>query len=106
MRFQKIVDLFDTTSYEKDLLRFVTKKWIEVYDQSEKTHKVNKEIRTKTSMLRADLCNFSDAYIVVKGVITVTEPENETKALHLKIMRHLSTAFQKWIAYKLTMQKI
>ena len=106
MRFQKIVDLFDTTSDDKDLLRFVTKKWIEVYDQSEKYHNVNKEIRTKTSMLRSDLCNFSDVYIVVKGVITVTEPENETKALHLKIMHHLSTAFQKWIAYKLTMQKI
>ena len=54
-------------------------------------------------MLRSDLCNFSDAYKFMKGVITVTEPENETKALHLKIMHHLSTAFQKWMAYKLTM---
>ena len=27
-------------------------------------------------MLRADLCDFSDAYLVVKGVITVTEPDN------------------------------
>ena len=27
-------------------------------------------------MLRSDLCNFSDAYIVVKGTITVTNPDN------------------------------
>ena len=30
-------------------------------------------------MLRADLCDFSDAYIVVKGDIAVTEPDNEKK---------------------------
>ena len=48
-------------------------------------------------MLRSDLCDFSDAYIVMKGDITVTEPDNATniKELHLKIMHHLSTAFQK-----------
>ena len=57
-------------------MRFVTKKWIEVYDQSEKNDNVNKEIRTKTPMLRSDLCDFSDAYIFVKGDITVTNPNN------------------------------
>ena len=30
----KMVNLLDTTSDDKDLPRFVTKKWIEVYDQS------------------------------------------------------------------------
>ena len=30
-------------------------------------------------MLRSDLCNFSDAYIVVKGAIIVTEPDNAKK---------------------------
>ena len=63
--------MLDTTSDDKDLPRFVTKKWIEVYDQSEGNYNVNKEIRIKTSMLRSDLCDFSDAYIVVKGVIAV-----------------------------------
>ena len=46
-----------------------TKEWIEVYDQSEKNYNPNKEIRIKASMLRSDLCDFSDAYIV-KGTIT------------------------------------
>ena len=72
MEFQKIINLLDITSDYKDLPRYVTKKWIEVYDQSEKNYNVNKEIRFKTSMLRSDLCDFSDAYIVVKGNITVS----------------------------------
>ena len=76
MEFQKIVNLFDTTFDDKDLPRFVTKKWIKVYDQSEKNYNPNKEIRIKTSMLRSDLCDYSDAYIVVKGTITVTDPDN------------------------------
>ena len=53
--------------------RLLQKKWIEVYDQSEGNYNVNKEIRIKTSMLRSDLCDFSDAYIVVKGNIFVTK---------------------------------
>ena len=79
MEFQKIINLLDITSDYKDLPRYVTKKWIEVYDQSEKNYNVNKEIRFKTSMLRSDLCDFSDAYIVVKGNITVTSPDNARK---------------------------
>ena len=51
MEFQKIVNFVDTTFDDQDLLRFVTKKWIEVYDQSEGNYSVNKEIRIKTSML-------------------------------------------------------
>ena len=55
---------------------FVTKKWIEVYDQSEKHCSPNREIRIKTSMLRSDLCDYSNVYIIVKGDIAVTNPNN------------------------------
>ena len=108
MEFEKFLNLLDTTSDDKDLPRFVTKKWIEVYDQSEGNYNVNKEIRIKTSMLRSDLCDYSDAYIVVKGTITVTDSDNakRNKVLHLKTMHHLSVAFQELMVYKLTMQKI
>ena len=78
MEFQKIVNFLDTTSDDKDLPRFVTKKWIEVYDQSEKNYSANKEIRIKTSMLRSDLCDFSDTYIVLKGTITL-EGDSDAK---------------------------
>ena len=87
------MQMSDTTFHDS---RFVTKIWINVYDQSEKNHNVNKEIRIKTPMLRSDLCDFSDAYIVMKGVIVVTNlmMQKETKRLHLKTKHDLSTAFQ------------
>ena len=37
---------------------------------------LTKKIRVKTPMLRSDLCDFSDVYIVVKGNITVTNSNN------------------------------
>ena len=48
MKFQKITSFLDTTSDDKGLPRFVTKKWIEFYNQSEKNYNPNKEIRIKT----------------------------------------------------------
>ena len=52
------------------------KKWIEVQSQSGNTYNQSKKIRFKTSMLRSDLCDYSDAYVWVKGKITVTNPNN------------------------------
>ena len=51
MEFQKIVNLLDTTSDDKDLARFVTKKWIEVFDQSEKKYNLGNVIISKTAFL-------------------------------------------------------
>ena len=51
MEFQKIINFLDIISDYKDLPKLVAKKWIEVYDQSEKNYNPNKEIRVKTSML-------------------------------------------------------
>ena len=73
MEFQKITNFLDINSDNKDLPKFFTKKWIEVYDQSEKNYNPNKKNRIKTSMLRSDVCDFNDAYIVVKGNITVNK---------------------------------
>ena len=73
MEYQKITNLLDTKS--DNVPRFITKKWIEVHDQSgsaEDRCKPSKQIRFQTSMLRSDLCDFSDAYIVVKGRVTAS----------------------------------
>ena len=77
-----------TSDYNKDLPRFFTKKWIEVYDQSQGNQDINKDIRIKTSMLRSDLCDFSDAYTVVKRninvvkkIFTAAEVPNNTEAI-------------------------
>ena len=76
MEFQKITIFLNTASDHNDLPWLVTKKCVEVYDQSGGNYNVNKEIRIKTSMLRSDSCDYSDAYIVVKGTITVVRPNN------------------------------
>ena len=76
MEYQKITNLLDTTF--DNLPRFFTKKWVEVHDQSgsaEDRYKPSKQ-RFKKSMLRSDLCHFSDACIVVKRTITVTNADN------------------------------
>ena len=47
-------------------LKFVTRKWIEVNDLSGGQYSVNKNMRFKTPVIWSDLCDYSDAYIVVK----------------------------------------
>ena len=77
MEYQKITNLLGNTSDK--VPKFIIKKWIEVCDQSGETYNTNKQIRFKTSMLRSDLCDYSDAYIVVKGDITVEGANNRDK---------------------------
>ena len=76
MEFQRITNFLDTTTDNKDSPRFFTKKQIEVYDQSQGNYDINKEIRIKTSVLRSELYDFSDTSIVVKGIITVINPND------------------------------
>ena len=63
MKYQKITNLLGRTPDE--VSRFITKKWIEIHDQSdnaEDRYKPSKQVRFKTSMPRLDNCDFSDAY--------------------------------------------
>ena len=73
--------------------RFITKKWGEVYDQSGGAYNNNKQIRVKTSMLRFDLCNYSDAYIVVKGIITVSGEERDRDKSNRQIILKNNASF-------------
>ena len=74
MDFNKINNLLGP-AHDK-VSRFITKKWIEVQSQSGNTYNTSKPIRFKTSVLRSDLCDYSDAYVWIKGTITVTNPNN------------------------------
>ena len=102
MEFQKIINLLDIASDDKHLSRYVTKKWIEVCDQSEKKYNVNKEIRIKTPMLRSDLCDFSMRILLRKEILLLKVMMmmlmNIIKILYLKIMHHLLIASQKFMA--------
>ena len=69
MEYDKMNNLLDSES--ENLSKFVTRQYVRVNSLSN-TYNENKSIRFKTPMLRSDLCDYSDAYILVKGTITVT----------------------------------
>ena len=68
MEHYKISKLLNDSPVSK----FLTKKLTEVNDLSSDQYSFNKTVRFKTSMFRSDLCDYSDAYIAVKGRISVT----------------------------------
>ena len=72
MEYDKINNLLLSEDNESETLsKFVTREYVRVNSLSN-TYNENKSIRFKTSMLRSNLCDYSDAYILVKGTITVT----------------------------------
>ena len=68
MEYDKINNLLGSES--EKLSKFVTREYVRVNSLSN-TYKKNKSIRFKTPMLRSDLCDYADAYILVNGTITV-----------------------------------
>ena len=70
MEYQKIANLIDDTSNQPS--KFRTKNWVEINDESRGTYNVNSQIKFKTTMLKSSVCDYNDAYILVKGTITIT----------------------------------
>ena len=69
MEYQKVANLIDDVSNQPS--KFRTKNWFEINDESRGTYKVNSQIKFKTTMLKSSLYDYSDAYILVNGAITV-----------------------------------
>ena len=69
MEYQKIANLLDDASNQ--LSKFRTRNWVKINDESRGTYNVNSQIKFKITMLKSSLCDYSDAYILVKGTITV-----------------------------------
>ena len=69
MEYQKIANLIDNTSNQPS--KFRTRNWVEINDESRGAYNVNSQIKFKTTMLKSCLCDYSDAYILVKGTISV-----------------------------------
>ena len=69
MEYRKIANLIDDTSNQPS--KFRTKNWVEINDESKGAYNVNSQIKFKTTMLKSSLCDYSDAYILVKGTISV-----------------------------------
>ena len=70
MEYQKIADLIDDASNQPS--KFRTKNYVEINNESRGTYNVNSQIKFKTTMLKSSLCDYGDAYILVKGKITIT----------------------------------
>ena len=62
--------MIDDTSNQPS--KFRTRNWVEINDESRGTYNVNSQIKFKTTMFKSSLCDYSDAYIYVKGTITIT----------------------------------
>ena len=74
MKYDKINNLLLSEDNESEQLsKLVTREYVRVNSLLDTDHK-NKSIRFKTPMLRSNLCDYSDAYILVNGTITVTAP--------------------------------
>ena len=74
MKYQKIASLLDNEvalNASSQPSKFRTTNWVEINDESRGTYTSN-DIKFKTTMLRSNLCDYADAYILVKGTITIT----------------------------------
>ena len=86
MEYDKIDNLllFEDNEMSEQLSKFVTREYVIVNSLSN-TYNENKSIRFKTPMLRSNLCDYSDAYVLFKGTITVTAPGVNNNANNIRI---------------------
>ena len=69
IEYQKTINLLDNTPSQPT--KFKTKNWVEINDDACQTYNTDSQIKFKDSMLRSSLCDYSDAYILVKRIITI-----------------------------------
>ena len=81
MGLQKIINMLTDSSNEQS--KFATKKWYIIDSQTAKDkYNQNNSIKFATENIKSSLCNYSDAFILVTGDITVNtgdDNENNTK---------------------------
>ena len=88
MEYDKINNLLLSENNEsEELSKFVTREYIIVSSLLD-TYNENKSIRFKTPMLRSNLYDYSDAYILVKGKIVVTAPGVNNNANNIRDKRN------------------
>ena len=78
MECRRITDLLDNTQNEPS--KFRIRNWIEINDESRGTYKATNQIKFKASMIRSNLFDYSDAYVLVSGTITITGTGDDTAA--------------------------
>ena len=100
MEYHKIINLLDNTPNQTN--KFRTEYWIDINGDARGKHDKDSQIRFQTSSLKLSLIEYSDAYILVKGTISITqilteaEPDDNGKVVVLKSCGWLT----EWISEK------
>ena len=81
MEYQKIVNLIDVDASNQPS-KFRTRNWFEINDESRGADNVNSQIKFKTTMLKSSLYDYSYAYILVKGTISVNKTAAQGAAVN------------------------
>ena len=77
METQKIINLLNGSDNENS--KFATKKWYIIDSESNGNYSHHNPIKFLTKSIESSLCDYSDAYILVTGNITVTDVNANTK---------------------------
>ena len=70
MEYQNIINLLDNASNQS--FKFWTEYWIEINNLSKRAYGAASDIWFKTTMAKSSLWDYSGAYILFKGTITIT----------------------------------
>ena len=81
MEYQKIANLLENVPNQPS--KFRARNWFEINDQSRGTYTSN-DIRFKTTMLRSNLWDYADTYILLKVTITITGTGDDDAAKQLE----------------------
>ena len=76
MEYQKIANFLDN-NLSNQPSKFRINNWVEINDESKESYSAGSDVRFKTTMLRSNLCDYADAYVLVKGTITITGGPND-----------------------------
>ena len=82
METQKIVNLLNGSDNENS--KFATKKWYIIDSESKGNYLPDNEIKFLTSSLESNLCDYSDAYILVTGNINITGSNDDNTKVAFK----------------------
>ena len=85
MENQKIINLLN--KYDTDSKHFATKKWYIINDENNTNYGVNKDtgadnpdtIKYNTRVLKPNLCDYAEAYILVNGTIRAAAADGNTR---------------------------
>ena len=81
METQKIINLLNNT--ENEYTKFATKKWYAIDSESKGNYSYENPIKFLTKSIESNICDYSDAYILVTGNIATT-PNNAVTQVAFK----------------------